>query len=175
MLARRDQLRQGICWPGCPLAPLAGHIYPCRWQGGKCIFSGSNFSIRKCSLEEILLQVDFPCLVFGRQGHPGPPQKLKCLGITGPYLATALENFVGTSPGGKFYPGSLAAVVEIFCLWLPSGRFSPSITPRYVFPTLWAALELSPPHPLPKKLSIHLDGIFCHCRGVSGGKFNRQL
>ena len=91
--------------------------------------------------------------------------------VPGPYPATPLENFVGTSPGGKFYPASPAAMVEILCLWLPSGRFSPPITPRHVFPSPWAPLEISPPHPLPKKLCPPILMAFvslerCLCREV---------
>ena len=32
-------------------------------RGKECIFLGSNLSVRKCSLKEILLQVDFLWLV----------------------------------------------------------------------------------------------------------------
>ena len=71
-------------------------------RGKECIFWGSNFSIRKCSLKEIVLQTAFPWLVSGRQRDLGPPLKLKCLGIAGPYPATTLENFVGTSPVKNF-------------------------------------------------------------------------
>ena len=136
--------------------------------GGKeCIFWGSNFSVGKCSLKEILLQADFLWLVPGRQQqHPGPPLKVKCLGMTCPYLATPLENFLGISSGGEILasqPGSSSFLYR----WLPSGRLSPPITARYLFPSLWACLEISLPHPLQKKLSTHLHGL-CDTAEVSG-------
>ena len=56
----------------------------------------------------------------------------------------------GDQPRWKILHGNSGG--DFLLLWLPSGRFSPPITPRYVFVSLWAPLKISPPHPLPKKL-----------------------
>ena len=82
MPARRDQLWQGMCWQG--FAPInSGSLFTSMVgsTGKKCIFWGHNFSRRKCSLKEILMQADFLWLVSGRKWHPGPFMRLKCLGI----------------------------------------------------------------------------------------------
>ena len=143
--------------------PWQAIYYPCRWQrgGGGNAFSGSNFSIRKCSLKGILLQGGFPWLVPGRKRHPGAPLKLKCLGNAGPYSATALENFVGTSPGGKFYPASPAAVVEIFCVsGSPAGKVVSTHNPSLCAPqSAGTPGNLSSPSPEENVVCTHLDGV----------------
>ena len=144
---------------GRPYSTLVGG------RGKECIFWGSNFRVRKCSLKEILLQADFLWLVSGRQQHLRPHLKVKCLGMACPYLTTPLDNSLGISTRGEILASQLRCS-DFLYRWLPSGRLSPPITARFVSSSPSGCLDISSPHHLQKKLFTHLHGI-CDTAEVS--------
>ena len=150
----------------CSNASGRPHTTPVGTGRKESIFWESNFGVGKSSLNEILLQADFLWLVPARQQqHPGPPLKIKYLGMTCLYMATPLKNFLGISSGGEFLASQLGSSGFLY-RWLPSGRLSPPTTARCVFASLSACLEIFLPHPLQKKLSTHLHGV-CDTAEVS--------
>ena len=84
MPARKDQLWHVMFWQRCAQITSGRLCTSLVRSFGKCIFWGSNFSMKKCSLKLILLQADFLQLVSGRQRHPGLRLKLKCMRIICP-------------------------------------------------------------------------------------------
>ena len=132
---------------GRPHTTLAGG------RGKKMHFLGEQFQHQK-----MLPQRDFAAGGFSLAGAwkaatPGTTAEAQVPGNCWPIPGDGSGELCGHQPRWEILPsqpGSSGG--DFLCLWLPSGRFSPPITPRYVFPSPWAPLEISPPQPLPKKL-----------------------
>ena len=80
MFASRDQLWQGICWPGCALAPLAGHILRLYVAGGKMHFLWEQFQHEKMLPQRDFAAGGFSLASVWKAATPGTTSEAQVLG-----------------------------------------------------------------------------------------------
>ena len=92
------QFWEGICWQVCaqitsgrPCTSLVGG----RGGGGECIFWGSNFRIRKCSLKEILLHFGgYSVAGFRKAAAPGTSAEARVPGNCSPVIMRVIRRLL---------------------------------------------------------------------------------